>query len=72
MYKLKGHSEVAMTHTIEIPCELWHRRRYHTYAKLSQVYQNSRLTMKACAMDVHKGRTSRTLFRRETAKQKES
>ena len=28
--------------------------------------------MKAYAMDVHKGRTSRTIFLRETAKQKES
>jgi transposase InsO family protein len=37
-------------------------RCYHTYAKRSQVYQNSRLTMKVYAMDVNKGRTSRTLF----------
>ena len=29
MYKLKGHSEVAMTHAIENPCELWHRRLAH-------------------------------------------
>jgi hypothetical protein len=28
--------------------------------------------MKVCAMDVHKGRTSRTLFQRETSKKKES
>ena len=26
LYKLKGHSETAMTHAIENPCELWHRR----------------------------------------------
>jgi hypothetical protein len=26
---LKGHSEVAMTHTIENPCELWHRILEH-------------------------------------------
>jgi hypothetical protein len=25
MYKLKGHSEAALTHSIENPCELWHR-----------------------------------------------
>jgi hypothetical protein len=25
LYKLKGHSEAAMTHAIENPCELWHR-----------------------------------------------
>jgi hypothetical protein len=24
LYKLKGHSEAAMTHAIENPCELWH------------------------------------------------
>jgi transposase InsO family protein len=26
LYKLKGHSEAAMTHSIENQCELWHRR----------------------------------------------
>jgi hypothetical protein len=25
LYKLKGHSEAAMTHAIENSCELWHR-----------------------------------------------
>ena len=29
LYKLKGHSEAAMTHTIENSCELWHRRLAH-------------------------------------------
>jgi transposase InsO family protein len=29
LYKLKGHSEAAMTHAIENPCELWHRRLAH-------------------------------------------
>ena len=29
MYKLKGHSEAAMTHTIENPSELWHRILAH-------------------------------------------
>jgi hypothetical protein len=29
LYKLKGHSEAALTHSIEIPCELWHRRLAH-------------------------------------------
>jgi hypothetical protein len=29
LYKLKGHSEVAMTHSIENPCELWHRILAH-------------------------------------------
>jgi hypothetical protein len=28
-YKLKGHLEAAMTHTIENPCELWHRILAH-------------------------------------------
>jgi hypothetical protein len=71
LYRLKGHSETAMAHTIENSCELWHRRLAHMQSG-SQVYQNLRSTMKAYAMDAHKGRTSRTLFRRETAKQKES
>jgi hypothetical protein len=29
LYKLNGHSEVAMTHSIENPCELWHRILAH-------------------------------------------
>ena len=29
MYKLKGHSDVALTHSTESPCELWHRRLAH-------------------------------------------
>ena len=29
LYKLKGHLEVALTHSIENPCELWHRRLSH-------------------------------------------
>jgi hypothetical protein len=29
LYKLKGHSEVVMTHAIENPCELWHKRLAH-------------------------------------------
>jgi hypothetical protein len=29
VYKLKGHSDVALTHSIESPCELWHRRLAH-------------------------------------------
>jgi hypothetical protein len=29
LYKLKGHSNVALTHSTEIPCELWHRRLAH-------------------------------------------
>jgi hypothetical protein len=29
LYKLNGHSEVAMAHSIENPCEIWHRRLAH-------------------------------------------
>jgi transposase InsO family protein len=29
LYKLKGHSEAAMTHAIKNSCELWHRRLAH-------------------------------------------
>jgi hypothetical protein len=28
-YKLKGHSEEALNHSIENPCEIWHRRLDH-------------------------------------------
>ena len=79
LYKLKGHSEAAMTHAIENSCELWHRRlahinykALHTYAKQSQVYQNTKVTIKAYAMDMHKGRTSRTRFQRGTGRHKET
>jgi hypothetical protein len=33
LYKLKGHSEAAMTHAIENSCELWHRRLAHVNYK---------------------------------------
>jgi transposase InsO family protein len=40
LYKLKGHSEAAMTHAIENPCELWHRRLAHTnYKALPYVFK---------------------------------
>jgi hypothetical protein len=29
LYKLKGHSDVSLAHSTEIPCELWHRRLSH-------------------------------------------
>ena len=29
MYKLKGHSNAALTHSTESPSELWHRRLAH-------------------------------------------
>ena len=29
LYKLKTHSEAALTHSIENPCELWHRILAH-------------------------------------------
>jgi hypothetical protein len=29
LYKLKGHSDAVLTHSIESPCELWHRRIDH-------------------------------------------
>jgi hypothetical protein len=29
LYNIKGHSEAALTHSIENPCEIWHRRLSH-------------------------------------------
>jgi hypothetical protein len=29
LYKLKGQSEAALTHSTESPCELWHRKLAH-------------------------------------------
>jgi hypothetical protein len=69
--KKVGHSEVAMTHTIEESMLTLEGTTIHMQT-LSQVYQNSKVTMKAYAMDVHKGRTSRTHFQRRIARQKES
>jgi hypothetical protein len=38
LYKLKGHSYVALTHSTESPCELWHRRLAHiNYKALAYV-----------------------------------
>jgi hypothetical protein len=38
LYKLKGHSDVALTHSTESPCELWHRRLTHiNYKSLPHV-----------------------------------
>jgi hypothetical protein len=37
-YKLKGHLEATLTHYIENPCELWHRRLAHiNYKELPYV-----------------------------------
>jgi hypothetical protein len=33
-YKLKGHSDITLTHSIEIPCEIWHRILAHINYKL--------------------------------------
>jgi hypothetical protein len=38
--RLKDHSEAAMTHAIENPCELWHRRLAHiNYKALPYIYK---------------------------------
>ena len=38
LYKLKGHLDVALTHSIESPCELWHKRlAYINYKALPYV-----------------------------------
>jgi hypothetical protein len=68
-----------MTHAIENSCELWHRRLAHiNYKALPYICKadhrftrNSRVIRKAYAMDVRKGRITRTLFRRGTTKLKE-
>jgi hypothetical protein len=69
LYKLKVHSEAAMTHAIENSCEIWHKILAHInykalpyICKVIIVYQNSKVTIKAYEMDVHKRRISRTLF----------
>jgi hypothetical protein len=79
LYKLKGHSEAAMTHAIGNSCELWHRILTHiNYKVLPYICKavtglpESKVTIKAYAMDVHKGRISKTLFRSGTTRHKES
>jgi hypothetical protein len=38
LYKLKGHSDVALTHSTKSPCELWNRRISHiNYKSLTYV-----------------------------------
>jgi hypothetical protein len=34
LYKLKGHSDIALTHSTESPCELWHKRLAHVNYKV--------------------------------------
>jgi hypothetical protein len=34
LYKLKGHLDVALAHSNESPCELWHRRLAHINYKV--------------------------------------
>jgi hypothetical protein len=29
LYKLNGHSDATLTHSIVSPCEIWHRRLAH-------------------------------------------
>jgi hypothetical protein len=40
LYKLKGRSDVALTHSTEIPCELWHRRLSHINYKALPYVRN--------------------------------
>jgi hypothetical protein len=44
LYKLKGHSEAAMTHAIENPCELWYRRLDHINYKTIHMQSGHRFT----------------------------
>jgi hypothetical protein len=40
LYKLKGHSNVSLTHSTESPCELWHRILSHiNYKSLPYVHK---------------------------------
>jgi hypothetical protein len=42
LYKLKGHSDVALTHSVEISLELWHIRLAHiNYKALPYVRKGS-------------------------------
>jgi hypothetical protein len=40
LYNLKGHSDVALTHSTEIHCELWHRRLNHINYKALPYVRN--------------------------------
>jgi transposase InsO family protein len=40
LYKLKGHSDVSLTHSTESPCELWHRRLAHINYKALPYVRN--------------------------------
>jgi hypothetical protein len=56
-----------MTHAIENPCEIWHRRLAHiNYKALPYICKAvtglPELKVEHKGMDMHKGRTSRTIF----------
>jgi hypothetical protein len=45
LYKLKGHSEATMTHSIENPCEIWHIILSHiNYKALPYVSKGSHMS----------------------------
>jgi hypothetical protein len=45
LYKLKGHSEATLTHSIESPCELWHRGLAHINYKALPHVSKARSTI---------------------------
>jgi hypothetical protein len=64
LYKLKCHSDVALTHSIESSCELWHRRLDHmNYKSLPYVSKvvtglpELKVDHEGVCKDVHNERT---------------
>jgi hypothetical protein len=40
LYKLKGHSNLALVHNIVNPCELWHIKFTHLHYKVLSIIRN--------------------------------
>jgi hypothetical protein len=79
LYKLKGHSEAAMTHAIENSCEIWHRRLAHINYKalpyickavtgLPELKGDHKGVCNGCAQ----GKNIKNPFPKRTTRQKES
>ena len=78
LYKLKGHSDVALTHSTKSPCELWHRRLVHIKYKALPYVSKVVIGLQELKVD-HEGickgcaqRKNIIIFQRETVKWKES
>jgi len=79
LYKLKGHTNSALTTSTINPSELWHRRLAHVHYKAIPIVSKVvtglpeiQVKHEGVCKDVHKGRILRIPFRKVTERQKGS